>query len=476
VTTYGAWWAPKELATIFNNYVSEGLRGNSLYDGMRVAGNALNMVQLGLSGFHATFIALDTMNSRLALALQQASRLELGRAGVNAALTLSPTTVVSTIRKGAQLKHAFLDPANATPEMQQMVRLLTQGGGRINMDTFYRSNASGAFFKSLTDLKNPAGAFREAWQMVKDTPLTAPLRIVGRILETTMEPLMGHMVPNAKLGVFSALAEDWIRRNPTASPEATSRAMIQFWDSVENRMGQMAYDNLFWNKTLKDIAFVSTRSVGWNLGTVRELGGGAVDAVNQTWKALSGQQRFEITTRMAYLMTMPLFAGLFGSMICYLVTGKGPESRLDMYYPPDGKDGRLQIPGYLKDVIAVSKNPVQTFLNKLHPLLSTGSQIAQNKDYYGRAIYNRLSDDNRAVSYLEYLLNQTVPFSIRAMMKQSSAELSPMAQALSFWGIQPAPDSVVNPEKMEGLEALRLSREVRPRARAQNREGWIRLQ
>jgi hypothetical protein len=49
------------------------------------------------------------------------------------------------------------------------------------------------------------------------------------------------------------------------------------WDSVDNRMGQVVYDNLFWRKSIKDIGMASVRSLGWNLGTFRELGGGALD-------------------------------------------------------------------------------------------------------------------------------------------------------------------------------------------------------
>jgi hypothetical protein len=50
---------------------------------------------------------------------------------------------------------------------------------------------------------------------------------------------------------------------------------------VENRMGQMTYDNLFMNRTAKDLAMLTVRSVGWNIGTLREIGGGIGDVVRQ---------------------------------------------------------------------------------------------------------------------------------------------------------------------------------------------------
>ena len=90
--------------------------------------------------------------------------------------------------------------------------------------------------------------------------------------------------------------------------------MTKAWDSVDNRMGQLVYDNLFWNKTLKDLAFISTRSVGWNLGSVREIGGGGVDAVKAVADMARGRKP-ELTTRMAYTIAMPIITALYGAIL-----------------------------------------------------------------------------------------------------------------------------------------------------------------
>jgi hypothetical protein len=60
-------------------------------------------------------------------------------------------------------------------------------------------------------------------------------------------------------------------------PTPVREAFAGACDSVDNRMGQLVYDNLFWDRTLKDLMMISVQSVGWNLGTLRELGGAAVD-------------------------------------------------------------------------------------------------------------------------------------------------------------------------------------------------------
>jgi hypothetical protein len=332
----GNWYAPEPVARIFNNYMSRGLAGNSIiYDTLRASNNALNSLQLGLSGFHATFIMMDAAISKVALGLQQIGAGRVGRGLANVLWGVTPganlTAGLRAITRGAKLRNAWLDPAQATPELSRLVDDLNLGGGRINMDQFYRTTASGAFFKHLGDLKHPESVLYDAARMFRDakgpleTAVMTPLRIAGRLIDTINEPLMGQTVPRAKLGVFSDLAQNWHDTHPNATPEQRSAAMIKFWDSVDNRMGQLVYDNLMWKKTQKDIAFIASRSVGWNLGTLREIGGSFVDSA-AAMKAIASGKAPEFTTRMAYTMALPVVTATMGAMLTYLATGKGPQS------------------------------------------------------------------------------------------------------------------------------------------------------
>ena len=449
VREVGNWYAPEPVATVFNNYVAKGFGGNPIFDLIRQSGNALNQMQLGFSAFHPTFVSIDTMVSKMALGLEEVMRGQFGRGFKDVMLgapVMAPYTVVANARRGARLQRALLDPENAPPEMRPILNAALTGGARIGQQQFYRSDAAGPFFRSLKDVANPSGAFRDAVNMVKDTPLKAPFRIAARMLETINEPLMGHFVPKAKLGIFSDMASSYLAAHPDATAEAKQAAFTKMWDSVDNRMGQLVYDNLFWHKTLKDLAFISTRSVGWNLGTVRELGGAAVD----TAQAAANMARFrspDFTARMAYALALPMFVGTLGAMLTYLRTGQGPQSTLDYFFPPDENgENRISIPSYIKDVIEYTHAPVQTVLNKMHPLASIATQLYQNKDFYGGSIYN--SDfQNPAVAYAEYILNQALPFSVRGAMRQNVAGKDSTDQALSFFGFVPAPQSIANPER-----------------------------
>jgi N12 class adenine-specific DNA methylase len=461
----GNWYAPEPVARIFNNYMSRGLAGQSvIYDVTSGANNALNSLQLGLSGFHATFIALDTMISRTALGLQQLREGQIGKGATSLLLGATPASVAKAVRDGSKLRSAWLDPAGAAPEWRRLAEDLNAGGGRINMDQFYKTSASGAFFRSWSDVKNPASVIHQAAQMFRDEPaalkkaVLVPLRIAGRIIDTINEPLMGQLVPRAKLGVFADLARNWHDSHPGASDAEHSAAMIKFWDSIDNRMGEMVYDNVFWNKTLKDIAFITTRSVGWNLGTVREIGGSVVDA-GRAVADIAGGRAPQFTTRMAYTVALPMVTALYGAILTYLATGQSPQQMMDYFFPPTGNQDpnsgeaeRRSIPGYIKDVIEYTKAPVQTVLQKASPLMQTLQELYHNRDFYGGIIHDPDRDSGAVPAYADYLLNQAIPFSWRSWEKLHEKPAPMLDQALSFWGIQPAPKSVTEPERGEAYE------------------------
>jgi hypothetical protein len=451
---YGNWWAPEPVATVFNNYVSRGLRGRPIYDAIRSMGNALNSLQLGFSGFHATFETFEAMISKVAGGIFKAVHGSPGEGLRDIVTGFSPHNVATTIAKGHEYMKAYHNPEQATPTTRAGINALIGGGLRPNMDVMYRTTAAGSFFKNLGDLKHPGAVLYDAAQMAKNTPLMASLKIAGRVIDTINEPLMGFLVPRAKLGVAANMAEWWLRKNPDATAEETQAFMKKLTDSVDNRLGQLGYDNLFWSKTLKDIAFISMRSVGWNLGSVREIAGGVAD----TGKFLADAARLrrpDFTMRMAYVLAMPAITATYGAILTYLYTGQGPQELKDYFYPPTGTEtvpgvkDRVSMPGYAKDTVAFKNDPLGTVGNKTQPLFETAIELAKNKDYYGGVIYAPHSDDpninNPLTAYRNYLLNQALPFSFRGWLKSNHENAPMLTQALNFFGFQSAPQSITNP-------------------------------
>lgn len=449
----GEYYAPDEAATLINNHLSPGLQGNGFYDAWRGIGNAMNGLQLGLSAFHVGFTSMDAMISKAALGVKQMSRGDIMEGAGNVAQGLNPAQPFVNIYKGDKLLRAYLGDLT-NPDLAPIVDAIQQAGGRVKMDDFYRNAQVNAFKQALRS-KDYVGAAKS---------------FLPTVLDRISAPIFEYLVPRQKLGVFFDMAKDWIKENPESTVAEKREGLGKLWDSVDNRMGQLVYDNVFWDRALKDGLMATVRSVGWNLGTFRELGGGVLDI-----KDIAKDKGF--SDRTAYLVALPLIASIYGSVMHYAYTGEMPQSLKDTFYPktgktrPDGSEDRVSLPTYMKDVFAYGEDahnfaayggdPTQTIKNKMHPLLSTMSQMLNNQDFFGAAIRNPA---DKAVTQIAdeaaYILQQMTPFSYRNYIQQAKAkgeEPSVMGylSSPSMIGITPAPGHIVKSD--EELESGHVS-------------------
>lgn len=462
---FGYYYAPEAAARITNNYLKPGLAGKPLFEIARRPANLLNQVQLGgISFFHFTFTAVDTATSMFSLGLQRISRGQVfSGLGALARSNIVTAPIETYIRGNKALKEFYGSPQGQF--YADTVNRLIQGGGRVKMDSFYHNSSVESFLR--------------AWRRgnVKDAALSA----VPAAVEAQAIPIMQHWVPRMKLGTFSLLAEEELARvGPNANLWEQRGALARAWDSTDNRLGQLVYDNLFWNRTLKDIGLISVRSLGWNLGTFREIGGGMFDLGRFT--ATRGKSG--MTPRMAYTLALPAVIALHGAMFMYLMTGKGPQEPIDYFYPhtgrtnPDGSPERIGIPSYMRDEWAYGsgfrlgperglRQVATTLGHKLNPELSMTMEMLRNRDFYGTKIRN---EDDPLVKQLEdtmkYVGEQFEPFWLRNLQqrKQQEGEITPRNFIESMFGIQPAPRSVTR-STAEALAADYLSERMPAGAR-----------
>ena len=216
------------------------------------------------------------------------------------------------------------------------------------------------------------------------------------------------------------MAADHIRRNPLEDPVAFAGSMQRIWDSVDNRLGEMVYDNVFWNRTFKDVMHMAMRAVGWNLGTVRELAGAPVDAIKVLDYMVRGAPpedtapdlgkgaaaRLEYERQKSTLQRIAEKAGhkipytlaligttmLLGAILTYAFTGKGPEEIKDYFFPPTGRKTkygtkeRISMPSYTKDLYEYGTMPMQTVINKANPNFGIIHAIYANEDFFGNPV------------------------------------------------------------------------------------------
>lgn len=439
----GTYYSPEPAARILNNYLAPGIRGNTdlpgvskLYSGWMTAANTMNQAQLGISAFHAGFTAVDSIVSSVDNGLYNLAHgrpIEAARSFARA-----PLAPILNVIKGGQMLKEWYNPTGGP--LATIVDGLEKAGGRAKMDTLYRTD----FTKTMTD------AF------AKGNTIGGVLRAPFAAIEQVSKPILEWVVPRMKMGIFYDLAKAEMELHPDMDiPEMRTR-MGKVWDSVDNRLGQMVYDNLFWNKTVKDLMMASVRSVGWNYGTFREVGGGLIDIGKAGAKIATGKTP-ELTHRMTYVMALPLTVGLMGAAYQYLATGKSPSSIKDIYFPQsggtdqNGNPERVSFPSYMKDIYAYSQHPLQTVGHKATPLLAMVSEMLNNKDYYGTEIWN--ADDpiyQKGLDVLKYAGKAFEPFSSRGYRKLSD-EGAPLSKKIQpFFGITPAP-AEINMTKAEKL-------------------------
>lgn len=420
----GKYWAQEDAARIINNYLSPGLRGNYLYDLYRGAGNTLNQFQLGLSAFHLGFTSMDATISKFALGLNKLSRGDI--LGAAKSMASAPLAPITNFLEGRRLLQSWFGKDNG--EMLNIIAdTMATAGGRAKMDKFYATKGIEALKKSLSEGKL----------------LTATLRLPFILVSEASRPIMEYLVPRQKLGVFADIMRMELERNPKMTHTEMRAIAQKAWDSVDNRMGQLVYDNLFWNKATKDLAMASVRSLGWNLGTIRELGGAGKDAA-QMFNDLRQGKNPEVTYRMAYALALPIITGLYGAFYQYLMTGKGPQELKDYFFPKtggldkNGEPNRVSLPTYMKDLYHYSRAPVRTVLNKFNPVNNAVLQMLFNKDFYGTEIRN--ADDplvSQVLSELSFLGGQFLPFGVRNLQRDTRKTVGSKVEP--FIGITPAP-------------------------------------
>ena len=449
VTKLGKFMAPEPVARILNNYLSPGLRNaeNKLmasgYDILRGAGNILNQAQLAFSAFHALNVTSDMMASTFGLGIRKLMTKGQRIQGLTDLLTFPAAPIVSIFR-GSAIRKAYAQELDTikNPHTKLMVKALIAAGGRDRMDAFYYNAQIKALGKTLSDIwkGSPAEKLKGALKM--------PFNLTGAFFEFAAKPLMQWYVPTGKIGLFARLAEHEMRRrtNNQITDEQLWERLTQVWDNVDNRMGQLVYDNLFWNKTMKDVTMLAVRSTGWNLGSWREFGGAAVDLFTVGERIKRGDKWF--SQKMAYTTGSVIVYSMLGAVIQKILTGKAPEEPKDYLFPktgqknPDGSPERLSLPTYAKDWYAWSHRPLATATHKIHPLWGVLGDLATNKDYFNTEI--RHTDDplmKQANQVARYIARSFRSISMRNMEKmQRTTPGEPLRNAfVSLTGIVSAP-------------------------------------
>jgi hypothetical protein len=429
----GHYWMPEAAATILENHLGPGL---SQYGAYRVAvglNNSLNQFQLGMSALHLTKAALEASISKAALGIEYALRGKplkaIGPIAEGSALVVSPAKMLF---EGSKMTKEWFHPGSQGGAIAAMVDHYAGAGGRARMDEFYRTRAA----------ENMRRAFANGniWGAAARLPFAA--------VEMAAKPIMEFLIPRVKMGAFAEGARmDLERLGAQATSEEVEAALAKRLDSVDNRLGQMTYDNQFFDRTAKDVMHLLMRAPGWNIGTVKEVGGGLVDAVREPLRLAGGAKPSELHLgRISYVMAMLMIHVLYSSIYQYLHTGQLPHSAEDAFAPrtgnlnPDGTPERVFLRTYVKDAYEMATHPVTSAENKAAPIWSMASDLLRNQDHARNEI--RHPDDSlprQGGEVLSHVAHAFEPIGVEQSLQQRQNGASGERQAEQFFGITDAP-------------------------------------
>lgn len=439
----GNWAAPTEVVRAVNNFASQGLRGKlvfpianfSTYDALRSVGNLANQFQLSISAFHGVETAMNSAFTAQSVGIQKMLNQKDFVGGI-ASLAKGLTILPSIWEDYHTGKYAIANFGNPDSflDYSDVSNAIERANGRVESDPEFRLQS---FQRMKDSWKTAMNADRPAWERLSAAAKTGT-HIVGTVLQATSYPIMQVWVPRLKIGAFAREARNVYSEYQGQPQNIIDSELQKRWDSIDNRFGEVVYENLFMNKITKDILSVTMRSPGWNIGTAREGLGAVKDAY---YTAKTGK----VTTRQAYVASMVASTMMFGAIYTYLHTGDTPKDMADYFFPRDGSvDGNGQAnrvfpKNYVYDYISMYHSFGNTLLHKAAPTVSTMGDLWANKDFYGREIRDPGGSTwNNVNSTIGYLAgNLLTPFTIQNAKESNLRNSNSSLQ--SAFAILPAP-------------------------------------
>lgn len=295
--------------------------------------------------------------------------------------------------------------------------------------------------------------FRDAVQQGKKGQSVFQLPFAA--IEALQYPMFHIWIPTLKIAAYARDVAVAMHLNPELANDHAARVQTfaKIRKSVDNRFGEMNYDTLFWNRMVKDVAVLNTLSLGWQMGFIREYGGGLiVDPAKAVWKDASLKEIAKQggVDRTLFALSYVGGALLLAGVMTYAFTGQMPEGQ-DWFYPriggtdAEGKPKRVNTPYFTREFAAIYSHmqkegvvPGLTHLvtNKASGVIGLTGAIAGGVDSLDREVR-----DPNAPAYKQ--LEQTLAFVFRDVAPISAESVRQGAtkkeQALSFAGFTNAP-------------------------------------
>jgi hypothetical protein len=365
-----------------------------------------------------------------------------------------------------------------TEDERLALKTVFEMGITPKMSSIHRSNARANFMQAMTDLIVDAKRgrpVRTVWDASRAT-----WHLPFATMSALAHPIFEVWIPSLKTASALKDAASWIARNPELAANDSQRLlhMRRLGKSVENRYGEMAYNKLFWQKWIKDVAVADTLSLGWQLGFLREYGGGAMQLGKLATHFPQGLQmakKGELDKLLFVSHYTILGAGL-GGLMTWAMTGKPPEGLMDYVNPrtgktnPDGTPQRVTTMFYSREFAALYKHMEneglaagvsREILNKGSGILSLIHESWTGINEFGQHVRDEDADFMTQVEQqVAYSLAQLEPISMRAVdwhwrtnsLSELPGKMAEGATPLSVLGFAPEPKYMQETKTTAGIK------------------------
>lgn len=243
---------------------------------------------------------------------------------------------------------------------------------------------------------------------------------VMKLMQDMQKPAFLHMIPNLKAASILRASKAYFELHPEEWNDKFQRTLVHrtIGKEVEDRYGEMFYNNLFVNRMAKEIGIASMLSLSWNLGFARHLTGGvaqmgeealrAIPGMNDRLGVRSGASRvaYQANSKAAYVMSYTAMATAMAGLMSYGLSGQAPTDPLDYAFPrvggtnPDGSPRRVSTPFFTREPVQVKGHAEghgpglsglpgglgEVLYNKM--IVAPLVEAFKNRDFYGRELYD----------------------------------------------------------------------------------------
>jgi hypothetical protein len=431
-TIVGEYWMQKDLARLLDNWMGADdiratLGGRTAMD----VRNFLNGIQLGMSGFHANNIAYISAVHDLSVGLSQLAHgrvsglLGVARGGISLAghaATGLPVLPLSAGRYFAQGQKFWA----RDPQMAGLARDYFTGGAR---------------------LLRPEGEHSQFDKMIRyrgeGRKLMALRHVIPALIELPTRVIMAG-VERAQVGAFADLYSWELQRNQErlargeTTPTEIARKAVR---DVQDRMGQLNYDNLFWNTNLKTAIMLAVRAPGWTLGSARTAGAPLLLDLPRAAAAPFRGEVPNITPRMAYALAFIMAQVGVGGGYHYLHTGRRPETLEDFLHPMNARGERVTFPTdvrtletWVKALAAIQRGDKDAGSRALRavltgPLPRAIDELLNNQTYRGPIRNPKDPAYKQAEGVLKWMFGTLMPISV-TQAQQEEGDLATKVERL----------------------------------------------